>query len=195
MHRQEPTFLQSVGGQEEPMTNENFQGSESPASQSSKQEKKVRDAASEAFSKASDMARDAGEKAKRAAADTASSLSDSAMGILNEQLGAGVDRAGKFASSMRLAAVDLEQQQSPLLADLVRGLAHNVDSYADNLEGQTVEQLVQNASDFTRRQPALVFGLAAIAGFFAFRTFKNARTVSSPPIQPSAHHPSDRSHG
>jgi hypothetical protein len=30
----------------------------------------------------------------------------------------------------------------------------------------------------------LVFGLAAVAGFFAFRTFKNAQSISSPPIQP-----------
>ena len=81
------------------------------------------------------------------------------------------------------------------LRSLVRGFAHNVDNYADNLEDQTVEQLAQSASDFTRRQPALVFGLAAIAGFFAFRTFKSARTVSSPPIQPSAHRPSEYGHG
>ena len=32
-----------------------------------------------------------------------------------------------------------------------------------------------------------MFGLAALAGFFAFRTFKSAsdRSVSSPPIQPA----------
>lgn len=32
------------------------------------------------------------------------------------------------------------------------------------------------ASDFTRKQPALVFGLASLAGFLAFRVLK-----SSPP--------------
>lgn len=178
------------------MTDKDFQGAESPTSQGSKKEtKKMRDAASEAFSKASDMARDAGEKAKRAAADTASTMSDNVRGILNEQLGAGVNKAGKFASSMRLAADDLEQQESVLLADLVRGFAQNVDNYADNFDGQTVEQLAQSASDFTRRQPALVFGLAAIAGFFAFRTFKNARSISSPSIQPTEHHSSGHGHG
>lgn len=178
------------------MTDKDFQGAESPTSQGSKKEtKKMRDAASEAFSIASDMARDAGEEAKRAAADTASTMSDNVRGILNEQLGAGVNKAGKFASSMRLAADDLEQQESVLLADLVRGFAQNVDNYADNFDGQTVEQLAQSASDFTRRQPALVFGLAAIAGFFAFRTFKNARSISSPSIQPTEHHSSGHGHG
>jgi hypothetical protein len=93
-----------------------------------------------------------------------SSLADSVMGLLNQQLGAGADAAGHFASSMRLAAHDMERE-NPMLADLVRGLAHNVDGYADALENQTVEQLTKTASDFTRRQPALVFGLAAVAGF------------------------------
>jgi hypothetical protein len=60
-----------------------------------------------------------------------------------------------------------------------------VDGYANRLENQTVEQLTKTASDYTRQQPALVFGLAAVAGFFAFRTFKNTQSVSSPPIQPT----------
>jgi hypothetical protein len=65
------------------------------------------------------------------------------------------------------------------------------------MENQTVDQLTKSASDYTRRQPALVFGLAALAGFFAFRTFKNAQSVSAPPIQPTDVHHSgfDQSHG
>jgi hypothetical protein len=65
------------------------------------------------------------------------------------------------------------------------------------MENQTVDQLTKSASDYTRRQPALVFGLAALAGFFAFRTFKNAQSVAAPPIQPTDVHYSgfDQSHG
>ena len=176
------------------MTNQNFEGAESRASQGRPETDQMRGAAGEAFSKASDFARDATEKAKRAAADTASTMTDSVMGLLNEQIGVGAQTAGRFASSMRLAADDLAGE-SPMLASLVRGVAHNVDNYADSLEDQTVEQLAQSASDFTRRQPALVFGTAPIAGFFAFRMFKNARSISSPPIQPTNHHSADRSHG
>jgi hypothetical protein len=72
-----------------------------------------------------------------------------------------------------------------------------VDHYADRLEDQTVEQLAKSASDLTRRQPALMFGLAALAGFFAFRTFKStsASSVASPPIQPTHSHPAGDNHG
>ncbi len=60
------------------MTNQNFEDAGSPGWEDQTQRNKtMRDAAGEAFSKASDTARDAGEKAKRAAADAASSMSRS----------------------------------------------------------------------------------------------------------------------
>lgn len=117
-------------------------------------------------------------------------MSEHVMGLLNDQLGVGAQSAINFAGSMRVAADELEQE-NPMLAGLVRGFAQNVDQYADQLEDKTVEQLLQSASAFTRRQPALTFGLAALAGFFAFRMFKNtnASSVSSPSIQPTHSHP------
>jgi len=169
------------------MANQSFEDAQSPDfSEHEAGNKKFREAAGESFSKASDSARDAAEKAKRAASDAASSVSDHVMGLLNDQICVGAQSANHFASSMRIAADDLERE-SPILAGFVRGFAHNVDRYADRLEDQTVDQLVKSASDLTRRQPALVFGLAALAGFFAYRTYKTASdsSVSSPPIQPA----------
>jgi hypothetical protein len=48
---------------------------------------------------------------------------------------------------------------------------------ADTVKG-TAEDLRDTAVDLTRRQPALVFGLASLAGFRAYRTVKNAQTVA-----------------
>ncbi len=145
--------------------------------------KDFRDTAKEVLHKVADTARDAGEQARRATAGATSTVTDQVMDMLNEQLGSGAQSASRFADSMKLAANDLARE-SPVLAGLVSGLADNVASYAGRLEGKTVKQLGESASDFTRRQPALTMGLAAIAGFFAFRTFKNADSVSSPSIQP-----------
>jgi hypothetical protein len=183
--------------QEKKMTKQDVEGAGPAASGGHAQRNQaMRDAASEAFAKASDTAKDAGAKAKHAAADAAYTMSDRVMALLNDQLGVGAQSANRFASSMRVAADDL-QHESPMLAGFVRGLAHNVDGYADRLEGQTIEQLVKSASDLTRRQPALMFGLAALAGFFAFRTFKSAGIgpVASPPIQPTHDHPSGEING
>jgi ElaB/YqjD/DUF883 family membrane-anchored ribosome-binding protein len=156
----------------------------SSASESERSFSQVRDAAGQAFSKASEMARDAGEKAKRAAADTASTMGDEVKEILDRQLGTGASMAGQFASSIRIAADDLSRE-SPMLAGLVRGFANRVDGYAQDLQDQTVDQVMRTASDFTRKQPALVFGLAALAGFFVLRTFKSTGGDTTPSIQPS----------
>jgi hypothetical protein len=168
------------------MANQGFESAPSPEfSEHEIRNNKFQDAAGDAFFRASDKEREAGEKAKRAAAEAATTMSDHVRGLLNDQIGLGAQSANRFARSMRLAASDLDQE-NPMIAGLVRGFAHNVDRYADRLEHQTVEQLTKSASDLARRQPALMFGLAALAGFFAFRTFKSAsdRSVSSPPIQP-----------
>jgi hypothetical protein len=42
------------------------------------------------------------------------------MGLLNQQVGASADAAGRFASAMKSAAQDMERG-NPMLADLVRG--------------------------------------------------------------------------
>ena len=105
------------------MVEQNFQGSDN-TKEAGKSEK-IRSAAGDAFDKASDMARDAREKAKRAASDTASSMTDSVVGLLNEQLGSGAESAGRLAKAMRLAADDLSKE-SPLLAGVVRSAAGNV---------------------------------------------------------------------
>ena len=63
--------------------------------------------------------------------------------------------------------------------------ATRLDNYANAVKGKTAEEVWDTAVDFTRRQPALVFGLASLAGFLAYRTFKNTQS-SSPGIQSHA---------
>jgi hypothetical protein len=107
--------------------------------------------------------------------------------MLDRQIGNGAGLASQFAKSARVAADDLEKQ-SPMLAGLVGAVANRIDTYAEGLQDQTVDQLTRSAADFTRRQPALVFGLTALAGFLVFRAVKNAPPISAPSIQPGAGH-------
>jgi hypothetical protein len=146
---------------------------------------KVTAAASDAYSKAAELSGEAAERARRAAADAASSASSQMKGALDRQVGTSAGILGELARSVHRAADDLDQS-SPLVGDLVRGLAGRMSGYADDLRGQTADDLLRAASDLTRRQPALVFGLAALAGFFAFRTLKHVPLAEkAPSIQPS----------
>ena len=62
---------------------------------------------------------------------------------------------------------------------LVRNAADRAEAFSQDLREQTVEDLIRMASDFTRKQPALVFGLASLAGFLAFRVIKSSPPESS----------------
>jgi hypothetical protein len=138
----------------------------------------MRAKAGEAASKIADVAQQAGSQAKQAASSLASDASQKAKGFLNMQVTAGADLVGHVVESARAAAGSLDQN-APQLADLVRGAADRAEEFSRDLHGQTIEDLVRTASDFTRRQPALVFGLASLAGFLAFRVLKSTPPRSS----------------
>jgi len=134
--------------------------------------------AQDAVSFVSDAAKDATEKMKVSAADAAASVTGQVKELLDGQVGNGAQMVGHLASSARLAADDLEKN-APQLAGLVRGVAGRIEGLADDMRGQSVDSLLRSASNFTRQKPALVFGLAALAGFFVFRTLKAAPPTHS----------------
>jgi ElaB/YqjD/DUF883 family membrane-anchored ribosome-binding protein len=118
--------------------------------------------------RSADMAQQATEIAKGAAASTASSILYSVKELLDRQVEGGAELVGHFANSVRCAADDLDSH-APQVAGLIRGISDRIESYSRDLHGQSVDQLMRAAADFTRRQPALVLGLAAVTGFFAVR--------------------------
>jgi uncharacterized phage infection (PIP) family protein YhgE len=140
---------------------------------------------SDTLSQVPDASQSAMGTAKKAASDAASTITDQVKGLLDNQLASGVKMVGHLGSSAQRAADDLDQN-SPQLAGLVRGLADRIEGYADDMRYQSVDELFRSASNFTRRQPALVFGLAALAGFFAFRTIKSTPLPTQPVRRPAA---------
>jgi hypothetical protein len=149
--------------------------SEAARSNQSGSEQGVRAKAGEAVSKLADVAQQAGSQAKQAASSLASDANQKAKGFLNQQVASGADLIGHVANSVRSAAVSLDGNV-PQLADVVRDAAERVEEFSRDVRGKSVDELMRTASDFTRRQPALVFGLASLAGFMLLRVLK-----SSPP--------------
>jgi ElaB/YqjD/DUF883 family membrane-anchored ribosome-binding protein len=94
---------------------------------------------------------------------------------LDQQVVKGARTITKVARSARRAADELEND-APQVASLVRGVADRVEEYSRSLENQSVTDIYHAANNFTRRQPAVVFGVAALAGFFALRTLKSSAT-------------------
>jgi hypothetical protein len=140
---------------------------------------------SDTLSQISDAAQSATSTARKAASEAASTITDHVKELLDSQLASGVEMVGHLGNSAKRAAADLDRN-APQLAGLVRGVGDRIESYANDMRDQSVDELFRSASNFTRRQPALVFGLAALAGFFAFRTIKSTALPTQPVRRPGA---------
>ena len=145
----------------------------------------MRAKAGEAVSKLTDVAQQAGSQARQTAASLAADANQKAKGFLNQRMAGGADLAGHVADSAKCAADNLGEK-APQLAELVRGAADKVEEFAQEIRGKSVDELLRNASDYTRRRPALVFGLASLAGFLLFRVIK-----ANPGNKPEATGPRD----
>jgi ElaB/YqjD/DUF883 family membrane-anchored ribosome-binding protein len=165
------------------MSNQDFRPSTSHTS--SPNRSGASSSASDVIAKASELAGEAANKVKDSASETAATIGGEVKQLLDQQVSGGATMVARLANSAKRAAEELDRD-APQLAGVVRAFADRMDGYSGNLQNQTVDQLLKGASDFTRRQPALMFGLAAVAGFFVMRTLKSTpNTVSSPSIQPS----------
>jgi hypothetical protein len=105
----------------------------------------------------------------------AATITSQVQDALDQQVVKGAKTITNVARSARRAADELEND-APQVAGLVRGVADRVEEYSRRLENQSANDIYQAANDFTRRQPAVVFGVAALAGFFALRTIKSSST-------------------
>jgi ElaB/YqjD/DUF883 family membrane-anchored ribosome-binding protein len=131
----------------------------------------VRSKAGEAMNKVADAAQQVGEQAKQQASSLAADAKEKTKGYLNQQVSTGADLANHMAESIKCAADNLDPK-APQIASLVRSAADRLNSFSDEMREQSVDDLLRTASDFTRHQPAVVFGLASLTGFFLFRALK-----------------------
>jgi ElaB/YqjD/DUF883 family membrane-anchored ribosome-binding protein len=117
-----------------------------------------------ALSKVSEAAQQAGSHVKEAATSLATKANEKAKGLIDQQVASGADFLGYIGSSARVAA-DTLHPDAPQLAGLVRGMASSVTDLSDTMRGQSLEALLETASDYVRQNPALVFSAAAACGF------------------------------
>jgi hypothetical protein len=157
------------------MTNQDFAGAMRQSNSSSSDRRD--DASSSTTSAALAMAGEAAGMAKQAASETASTVTREVKQLLDKQVGRGSELFGNLGSSVKAAARELDGT-APQLAGMAHALASRVDSFAKDLDGQSIDQLARRASSMTRRQPALVFGLTALAGFLVLRTFRAAPALT-----------------
>ena len=118
--------------------------------------------------KTNDAISDLGGAAKQATDTLVSAATDKLKDIANQQVVAGADLVGDVGKSVRVAGEHLHTN-APYLARFAFSAAQTIEQSADQLRGQSIEDLARSTAEFARNRPEIVFGVAAVGGFLLFR--------------------------
>ena len=120
---------------------------------------------SDTLSQVSNAAQSATSTARKAASEAASTITDQVKELLDSQLASGVEMVGHLGNSAKRAAADLDRN-APQLAGLVRGVGDRIESYADDMRDQSVDELFRSASNFTTTPAGTRFRASSVGRLF-----------------------------
>lgn len=136
----------------------------------------VKQRATQAFSATSDVAREKLDELGAAAKETASHAADKVKEQISAQQGVGADYAKRLADNIRGAAKSFEQD-TPIAARTIEMAAGYVEDAAEKIRNGSLNDVIEGATSFARRQPAAFLGLSVLAGFAAVRFLKASASV------------------
>lgn len=118
---------------------------------------------------------------KAAIGEIAEPLKEKAEQVAEDQKLAGSGHMRTLATAVHGAGRELEDGM-PKIAKAVHGVASQIEQTADDLRNRSMDDLFEGFDRYARRQPALVFGGAMMAGFVLTRFLKSSATAA--PLRP-----------
>jgi len=114
--------------------------------------------------------------------ELASEVGEQIKAGVSDQKAVGADYVAGIVDTLRRASREFDGQV-PQAGQLMRSAARQIENVSDALRTRDATQLVNEAQEFARRQPAAVLGLAVLTGFAAVGFFKTApiRTARGSP--------------
>lgn len=94
---------------------------------------------------------------------------DKAKSFASEQKNFAAGQITGFASAIDKVADELEGGDQQMVARYARDLASGLSRFGDNVQNKEVDDLLDMAQSFGRKQPLAFLGAAALAGFVASR--------------------------
>jgi hypothetical protein len=169
----EQTFQETTGKQTGSRSKSGSDASQGIGDQAAAASRELKD-------KAAGLAESTGEKLKEGAAElsdaarqAASQAADKIKETVSEQKGAGAEYVGSLAEAMRRASREFDKDL-PIAGKYIRKAASQVENVADSIRAGDINDLVDSAKSFARRQPVAFLGLATLAGFAAVRFLKSS---------------------
>jgi hypothetical protein len=102
--------------------------------------------------------------------DKANSIAEKAKLAAENQKKAGADQLGRMAEAVHRAG-DALLEELPGTAAYAEEAARSLERTAMSVRERSIDDLLRDGSEFARREPALVFAGAALAGFALSRFF------------------------
>ena len=125
------------------------------------------------------------ESAKAKLGEIGGPVKDKAIEVASQQKDTGADQLRCAAQAVHGAARELEQSM-PQIAGYIHEIGQGLEGFASDLREGSVDDLFSKLGEFSRNQPALVFGGAMVAGFALSRFLKSsAQAVASDSGMPS----------
>ena len=134
--------------------------------------------AGDAMSGRRDTARDKFKEAADAAKDVASGTVDQLQSEAREKQRSSADFIERFAGNIRKAARAFEND-APFAARGIDSAAEYVEDAAEKIRNGSFRDVVDNATDFAKRQPAVFLGISVLAGFAVVRFLKASGGAAS----------------
>jgi ElaB/YqjD/DUF883 family membrane-anchored ribosome-binding protein len=97
-----------------------------------------------------------------------------AEGLFSQQRDAAAEQAEKISSAFRKMADEFDEQEQPLFSGYAKNVASCTDDLSHRLREKDLGGLVEQAQDYSRRQPGLYFGGAVAAGFLLARFLRSS---------------------
>lgn len=141
--------------------------------------------AGEALQSSADTARETLGEASDAAREVANDAMDQFHDKARGQQQSGADFVERLAGNFREAAGAFEKDV-PFAARGIQSAADYVQDAASKIRDGSLRDLVDEATDFARRQPAAFLGISVLAGFAAVRFLKASGGTSSSSRRKSA---------
>jgi hypothetical protein len=95
---------------------------------------------------------------------------------LSSQKDRATDSLGSLARAVRDSSRPLRENQQETLAQYLEKAADGIERFSAKLRERDVKELMHEAQQFARRQPALFLGAAFAAGVIAARFLKSSST-------------------
>jgi len=93
---------------------------------------------------------------------------------LDSQKGRATDSITSIANAVRGSTSQLRDEQHDVLAQYVETFADQLERFSTNLRGKDMNELLDDARDFARRQPLLFVGGSFAVGLVAARFLKSS---------------------